>query len=103
MINFDILNVDWTTIAAPLVLVVWATALLLLDLFISDKRVTGYIALAGLIASAGVAIPLWNVAPRSGFANMAIHDTTAVAFDLILLLVTAVSILLAMDYLRRQD
>lgn len=100
---FQIPTIDWVTIAAPLVLVVWATALLLIDLFVRDKRITGYLALAGLGVAAVIAMFLWNVPARTAFAGMVIHDSTAVAIDLILILVSAMSILLAMDYLRRQD
>jgi NADH-quinone oxidoreductase subunit N len=103
MPDFQTPSIDWTTIAVPLVLVVWATGLLMLDLFISSKRVTAYLSLLGLGLSAVVALPLWNAAARSSFAGMVLLDTTAVAVDLILILITAVSILLAMDYLPRQD
>jgi len=100
---FQIPTVDFVPIAAPLVLVVWATALLMIDLFVNNKRITGYLALAGLGVAAAVAMALWNVPARSAFANMVLHDSTAIALDLILILITAVSILLAIDYLRRQD
>ena len=94
---------DFATIGAPLALIVWATALLIIDLFTDNKRITAYLALAGLGAAACAALLMWNVPARSAFTNMVIHDSTAVAIDLILILITAVSILLAMDYLRRQD
>lgn len=98
-----ITGADFAAIGAPLVLVVWAVALLMIDLFTDNKRVTAYLALTGLGVAAATALTMWNVPARSAFTNMAIHDSTAVAIDLILILITAVSILLAMDYLRRQD
>jgi len=98
-----ITGADFYTIGAPIVLIAWATALLMIDLFTNNKRITAYMALAGLGVAAVVALTMWSVPARSAFANMVIHDNTAVAIDLILLLITAVSILLAMDYLRRQN
>jgi len=93
---------DWSTIGPPLVLVVWATVLLLVDLFIDNKRLTGYLALAGLAASVAVAVPFWGQTPRVSFADMALIDDTAIAIDVILVITTAITILFAMDYLKRQ-
>jgi NADH-quinone oxidoreductase subunit N len=103
MPDFQIPSIDWATIGAPLVLVVWATALLMIDLFISNKRVTSYLALLGLGVAAAVALPFWNTTPRTSFGGMVLLDNTAIAVDLILVLIAAVSILLAIDYLHRQE
>ncbi len=93
---------DFVTIGPPLLLVVWATVLMLVDLFISNKRTTALLALLGLAASAVLVIPLYGQAPRVSFANMAILDDTAIAIDCILVLVTAITILFSIDYLKRQ-
>jgi NADH-quinone oxidoreductase subunit N len=100
--NFEAPVLDFATIAPPLALVIWASVLLLLDLWLPNKRLTAYLALAGLAVSALVAVPFWGQPPRVSFAGMAIIDDTAIAIDWILLLITAISILFAMDYLRRQ-
>jgi NADH-quinone oxidoreductase subunit N len=93
---------DFLTIGPPLVLVLWATALLLIDLYISNKTVTAYLALAGLAVSALVAAPFYGGPSRLAFADMALIDDTAIAIDWILALVTAVTILFSVDYLKRQ-
>ncbi|WP_026369247.1 NADH-quinone oxidoreductase subunit N [Kallotenue papyrolyticum] len=101
--NIEIPSMDVVTIAPPLALVIWASVLLLADLFIANKRVTAYLALMGLGVTAVVAALFWGAPPRVSFANMAIIDDTAIAIDWILLLSAAVTILLAVDYLRRQQ
>ncbi len=100
--EFQIPQTDFTTIGPPLVLSVWATALLLIDLFIANKRTTAILALVGLAAGAAVALPFYGQTPRVSFEGMALLDDTAIAIDWILTLVTAITILFAMDYLKRQ-
>lgn len=94
---------DLSTIGPPLVLVVWAIALLLLDLFISNKRTTAYLALLGLAVSAAVAVPFWQQTPRVSFADMVVLDDAAIMIDWILVLITAITILFSIDYLKRQS
>lgn len=94
---------DFITIGPPLVLVVWATVLMLVDLFISNKRLTAYLALLGLVVSAAVAIPFWHLPPRESFAGMVLLDDPAIMLDWIIALVTAITILFSIDYLKRQS
>ncbi|HEY0733930.1 MAG TPA: NADH-quinone oxidoreductase subunit N [Herpetosiphonaceae bacterium] len=101
--NFPFPEINWATILPPLVLVVWATVLLLADLFIANKRTTAYLALLGLAVSAAVAVPLWGGQPITSFAGMARIDDTAIVIDWILLLITAITILFSIDYLKRQS
>jgi NADH-quinone oxidoreductase subunit N len=100
--NFPFPEINWATIGPPLVLVVWATVLLLADLFIANKRTTAYLALLGLVASAAVAVPFWGQNPVLSFAGMARIDDTAIVIDWILALITAITILFSIDYLKRQ-
>ncbi len=100
--NFPFPEINWITIGPPLVLVVWATVQLLADLFIANKRTTAYLALLGLAVSAAVAVPVWGQAPTLSFAGMARIDDTAIVIDWILLLITAITILFSVDYLKRQ-
>ncbi|HEX6289459.1 MAG TPA: NADH-quinone oxidoreductase subunit N [Herpetosiphonaceae bacterium] len=101
--NVTIPQIDWATIGPPLLLVVWATVLLLIDLFIANKRTTAYLALLGLAASAAVAVPFWGAQPRLSFAGMARIDDTAIVIDWILALITAITVLFSIDYLKRQS
>lgn len=91
-------QINWSAIGAPLVLTVWATALLLIDLFIRNKRTTAYLALGGLLIAAVVPIPYWNAEPITAFADMVVLDNTAILLHWILVLITAVTILFSIDY-----
>lgn len=100
--KFPFPEINWATILPPLVLVVWATVQLLADLFIANKRTTAYLALLGLVVSGAVAVPYWGGQPITSFAGMARIDDTAIVIDWILLLITAITILFSIDYLKRQ-
>ena len=49
-------QVTWSAIGPPLVLTLWATALLLVDLFVANKRLVSYLALGGVVVAALVPI-----------------------------------------------
>lgn len=101
--NFPFPEINWATILPPLVLVVWAIVQLLADLFIANKRTTAYLSLVGLAVAAAVAVPSWGGPPITSFAGMARIDDTAIVIDWILLLITAITILFSIDYLKRQS
>ena len=92
----------WSAISAPLVLILWATALVIIDLFIANKRTTAYLALGGLLVSGLVLIPSWDRLPTTAFANMVVLDNTAILIHVTLILITAVTILFSIDYNQRQ-
>jgi NADH-quinone oxidoreductase subunit N len=77
----------------------WATALLLVDLFVPPgrKQITGWLAVAGLIAAAAAGIPLWG-SQGSTFGDMLRLDNYALALNWIFLLVGAISIVISLDY-----
>lgn len=55
--------VDLGLIAPLLVVVTWATGLLLVDTFfipVGRKKLTGYLAIAGLVVAGLVGLPLWG-------------------------------------------
>ncbi len=73
----------------------WATVLLLVDLFIGNKRTTAYLALAGLVLAALLGlIAVRRTLRATAFSGMAVLDNTAIVIDWILALVAAVTILL---------
>src|SRR5215212_2891352 len=80
----------------------WATLLLLIDLFVpaNNKRLTGYLSLAGVLAAAVAGIPLWGT-NGSTFNNMLVLDNFALTLNWIFLLSTAITILISLDYLPR--
>ncbi len=93
------------TLLAPLLTVVsWATVLLLVDVFaipVGQKKLTGYLAIVGLLVAGVVAIPLWNVG-GSTFSDMVVLDRYGLTLTWTFLLVGALSIGMALDYLPRQ-
>jgi NADH-quinone oxidoreductase subunit N len=80
----------------------WAMVLLLIDLFVpaGSKRLTGYLALAGVVVAAVAGIPLWG-SNGSTFNDMLALDNFALTLNWIFLLSTAITILISLDYLPR--
>jgi NADH-quinone oxidoreductase subunit N len=97
--------VDLTLLAPLLIVVGWATALLLVDVFAipaGRKKLTGYLAIAGFVVAGLVAVPLWNVG-GSTFSDMIVLDRYSLTLTWIFLIVGALSIAMALDYLPRHD
>ncbi len=97
--------VDWSAITPILVVIGWATALLLIDVFAipqDRKRVTGYLAIVGLIVAALAAIPLWGTSSVT-FSDMLVLDNYSLTLNWIFLLVGVLSLAMALDYLPRQE
>jgi NADH-quinone oxidoreductase subunit N len=90
------------------VLVIWASLLLLVDLFIPKDRengkprtsITVFLAALGLIASAGFVIARIG-RPVAGFGGMVVVDDFANFISLLLLASGLVGIALSFDYLKR--
>src|SRR5262245_6195965 len=94
---------DLGVILQLLIVFGWATALLLIDLFVpSDrKQITGWLAVAGLIAAAAAGVPLWG-SQSSTLGDMIRLDNYALALNWVFLLVAAITIIISLDYLPRQ-
>lgn len=96
---------DLLSILPLVILSVYACALLLVDLAIpvGQKKWTGWLALVGLIASAG-AVPV-SFQPHdtylSGFGGMIFADGFSAFLDIVFLFTAALTILLALNYLPR--
>jgi NADH-quinone oxidoreductase subunit N len=97
--------VDLVLIAPLLVVVTWATGLLLVDTFfipVGRKKLTGYLAIAGLVVAGLVGLPLWGVS-GSTFGGMVRLDPFALTLTWVFLLIGILSITMSLDYLPRQD
>jgi NADH-quinone oxidoreductase subunit N len=95
--------VNLTLLAPLLTVVAWAAVLLLVDVFAiaeGNKKLTGYLAIVGLLVAGLVALPLWNV-QGSTFEDMIVLDRYSLALTWIFLLVGAMACAMALDYLPR--
>jgi NADH-quinone oxidoreductase subunit N len=103
MPEIQIPPVDLSVILQLLIVFGWATALLLIDLFVPTgrKQITGWLAVAGAIAAAAAGIPLWGSNGRT-FGDMIRLDNFALSLNWIFLLVAIISIIISLDYLPRQ-
>ena len=100
MPELQIPSIDYGVALQLMVLAAWAAILLLLDLFTTNKRITAYLAIVGLVVMALVGLPQWNTA-RSTFSGMLILDNYALLLNVLFALIGSVSIVLAIDYLPR--
>ncbi len=102
--------VNLLVIAPMLTVFAWATALLLVDVFLipdNQKRITGYLAIGGLVLAALVALVVQASVPVGSsiqsFSNMVVMDRFALTITWIFLLIGAIAIAMALDYLPHHD
>src|SRR6266508_1632847 len=102
--------IDFTVIIQSVIVFGWAIVLLVIDLFIprDRKRLTGYLALLGIVAAAVAplvgdlaGIPFWNTNGVT-FTNMIAQDNYALVLNWIFLLSAAITVVISLDYLPRQ-
>src|SRR5262245_60041503 len=102
MPEIQIPTVDLSVILQLLIVFGWATALLVIDLFVPSnrKQITGWLAVAGAIAAAAAGIPLWvRDSQANTFGDMIRLDQYALTLNWIFLLVGAITIIISLDYL----
>ena len=87
-----------------IVLVMWATFLLIVDLFLPRKWMTAVLSLVGLVI-AGVLLAVQAISTQgvafSGFSGMITADGFALFLQAIFLLAAFIGVLISMDYLPR--
>lgn len=88
-------------IAPELAILVFALLVILLDLFIKQKRVLAYIGIIGLIVSAGFTVSMWGVSTTDVFFGMLAVDRFALFFKLLLALAAGLVILASQDYVSK--
>ncbi|MCC6146804.1 MAG: NADH-quinone oxidoreductase subunit N [Anaerolineaceae bacterium] len=95
---------DLVTILPLAVLAVWATLLLLVDLWIPKDRkgITAVLAALGLALAMGLSLTRGQQ-PQQAFGGMVIVDGFAIFLDMIFLVSGLLSIALAHDYLKRMN
>ncbi|HFC09423.1 MAG TPA: NADH-quinone oxidoreductase subunit N [Chloroflexi bacterium] len=95
---------DLSTLLPEIALVIWASVLLLVDLFIPKARKgwTAFLAVLGLALAFGMAVAQGG-GVGAGFHGMVVSDGFATFLEALLALSGALGILLAYDYLKRQQ
>lgn len=80
-----------------------AFVVMLVDMFISDKRFAGGVGLLGLIGAAAATFAMFSRSPAPAFQDMAVSDGYSLVLNLIFITTAALSILLSLSYLEGQD
>lgn len=96
-VDFPVLN--FIPLLPPIVVIVTAISVMLLDLFLEEKSVLGYVSLCGLIGAFAPCFYLLGTTPTPLFQNMATGDGYATVFHLIFLVTGILSVLIALSYL----
>jgi NADH-quinone oxidoreductase subunit N len=78
-----------------------AVAVILLDLFVSNKRWLSWLSLAGLVAAGGVAIGMWHGDYGALFSNMLAVDGFAIFFKVLFAGIAVLVILASTDYVSK--
>ena len=79
----------------------FALAIILLDLFIKQKRVLAGIGIAGVIVSAGFTVAMWGEPGVAIFGRMLAVDNFALFFKLLMLVAAGLIILASQDYVSK--
>lgn len=90
-----------TLLIPELTLTVFAIIVILLDLFIKQKRVLAQVSVSGLVIAGVITIAMWGNSFPAIFNNMLAVDNFALFFKLIFLAVAFLVILASVDYTSR--
>lgn len=105
MPEIQIPPVNFSVVLQPAIIFGWSMVVLMIDLFIPQdrKRVTGYLALFGIIGAIAAGIPLMQttVGMTLTFSNMIALDNFALILNMLFLVIAAITILISLDYLPR--
>lgn len=96
---------DFTTLLPYLILTVWATVLLLVDLFIPKNRksITAILSALGLVVTLGYSISQIGIPSLQGFNNMVALDGFSTFSNILLLVSGLFGIALAYGYTKRMN
>ncbi|MFO8011357.1 MAG: NADH-quinone oxidoreductase subunit N [Dehalococcoidia bacterium] len=92
---------EWHLISPELSMAVLAVAVILMDLFVKDKRLLAWLSVAGLIVPLGFTIDLWN---DGGMAmnNMIAADKFAMFFKFLIIGITAMVFMSSGEYINKR-
>jgi len=100
-VSLSVPDLNFRVIAPALIVALTALIVLLAELVTPAprKRWLGVLGLIGLLIAAGATVGLWG-APASAFGGMVVADNFGLFLTLVILLGAALSILLALDFVR---
>jgi NADH-quinone oxidoreductase subunit N len=87
--------------APELTLLIFALAVIILDLFVKQKKALAAVSIAGVLCSAVFAAILWGKAPVDYFYTMLASDNFAILFKFLLLASLGLVILASQDYVSK--
>jgi len=90
-----------TLFIPELTLAGFAIAVILLDLFVNEKRVLVIVSLIGLVVAGGVSVAMWGGNFPAIFNNMLAVDNFALFFKLLFLAIALLVIMASVDYVAR--
>ncbi|MEM8532044.1 MAG: NADH-quinone oxidoreductase subunit N [Chloroflexota bacterium] len=105
MPEIQIPPVNFSVVLQPAIIFGWSLVVLMVDLFIPQdrKRITGYLALFGIIAAIVAGIPSMQTTVNMTltFSDMIALDNFALILNMLFLVIAAITILISLDYLPR--
>ncbi len=92
---------EFRFLAPELNLLGFALLVILIDLFVKQKKVLAGISIAGLVVSAGFTVAMWGMPATDIFYRMLAIDNFALFFKLLLLAAAGLIILASQDYVSK--
>jgi NADH-quinone oxidoreductase subunit N len=89
---------DYNLLIPEFIVLGTAIAVIMVDLFVSNKKFLVFLALTGLVSAIIAAIIQWSVAPQSLFGGMVSHDHFASFFKIFFPAMAGLVILASVDY-----
>ena len=98
------LGIDYGAILPEMIVVGTAIVILFLDLMlpVSRRRVLPTVAVVGLLAALLASLPLWGQS-RSAFGDTVVADSLAAFFNVLLIVITILTVLISPRFLRALD
>ncbi len=98
----DIPSLNIVALAPELAVIVTALVAILVDIFVDDKRVVGYVSLIGLLGAGAVCFLLLN-GPAAAMQDMVVSDGYSLVLNLVFIAAAVLSVLIALSYLNQKD
>ncbi len=96
-------TLDFAALIPILAIITTGLVVLLLDIYVEDKAVLGYVSLIGLLATAIACFGLLTQTVAPTFQNMLVSDGYSLVLDLIFVVTATLSIMIALSYLPARD